>query len=120
MGLIFGPIIAYKSDRHRGPWGRRIPFLLVSTPLVVLSMLGLAFSPEIGGFFHGLFGLSVGSKQPSSSPWFILDGIRSRDIIANSVSTADQRCCSHAGIGRFFGFFRALSLLAGVAFNHCC
>src|SRR5476651_1446736 len=24
IGLILGPIISYKSDRHRGRWGRRI------------------------------------------------------------------------------------------------
>ncbi len=25
IGLILGPIISYKIDRHRGRWGRRIP-----------------------------------------------------------------------------------------------
>src|SRR5689334_9689709 len=27
--LFIAPIISYRSDRHRGPWGRRIPYLLI-------------------------------------------------------------------------------------------
>ena len=120
LGLIFGPIIAYKSDRHRGPWGRRIPFLLVSTPLVVLSMLGLAFSPEIGGFFHSLFGLSVGSNTAVLfSLGLFWTAFEVATIIANSVFNGlINDVVPTQVIGRFFGFFRALSLLAGVAFNH--
>ena len=25
LGLLVGPVISYRSDRHRGRWGRRIP-----------------------------------------------------------------------------------------------
>ena len=32
LGMIIAPIIAYRSDRHRGPLGRRIPFLIKFTP----------------------------------------------------------------------------------------
>src|SRR5579871_3326032 len=36
MAILLGPIISYKSDRHRGPWGRRIPFLFITAPVVTL------------------------------------------------------------------------------------
>jgi hypothetical protein len=26
IGIFLGPIISYRSDRHRGRWGRRIPY----------------------------------------------------------------------------------------------
>jgi hypothetical protein len=32
VGILAGPLVAYHSDRHRGPWGRRIPFLIAPIP----------------------------------------------------------------------------------------
>jgi hypothetical protein len=57
--IVVQPIISYKSDRHRGRWGRRIPFLLAPTPFAVLSMLGLAFCPFLGSFLTRGAGLSA-------------------------------------------------------------
>ncbi len=56
IGIILGPIISYKSDHHRGRWGRRIPFLLIPTPIAVISIIGLAFSPQIGAYLHHWLG----------------------------------------------------------------
>lgn len=39
--------ISTASDRHRGPRGRRVPFLLWSTPPLVVCLIGVAFSPQI-------------------------------------------------------------------------
>ena len=39
--------ISTASDRHRGPRGRRVPFLLWSTPPLVLCLIGVGFSPQI-------------------------------------------------------------------------
>ncbi|HEY0256747.1 MAG TPA: MFS transporter, partial [Candidatus Methylacidiphilales bacterium] len=60
IGLVFGPIVGYKSDRLRSRWGRRIPFLAIPTPFIVLSTVGLAFSPQIGAAAHHLLGVSGG------------------------------------------------------------
>ncbi len=54
--LMVGPLVSYWSDRHRGPRGRRIPFLLYPAPFVTLSMIGLAYSPPIGAWLHGVLG----------------------------------------------------------------
>src|SRR5207244_3486673 len=35
------------SDRHRGPLGRRMPFMLYSTPPLALFLILLGFSPSI-------------------------------------------------------------------------
>jgi len=52
MILLIGPIISYRSDRHRSRWGRRIPFLAIHIPFVVLSMIAVAFSPQLGELLH--------------------------------------------------------------------
>lgn len=33
IGMVLRPVISVKSARHRGRWGRRIPFLLVTMPV---------------------------------------------------------------------------------------
>ena len=39
VGVLLGPVVGYHSDRHRGRWGRRIPYLAWATPFVGLFMV---------------------------------------------------------------------------------
>jgi len=59
------PWVSFKSDRHRGRWGRRRPFILFSMPFLVLSLLFIGFSDALGGWLHGLF-LSGGTITRSA------------------------------------------------------
>ncbi len=47
VNLFFLPGISTRSDHHRGPLGGRIPFLLLSTPCTVASLLLVGFATEI-------------------------------------------------------------------------
>lgn len=47
MTAVLNPIISFKSDRHRGRWGRRIPFILVTLPFLVLSLIALGYADQI-------------------------------------------------------------------------
>ena len=38
VNAVANPIISYKSDRFRSRWGRRRPFILVTTPFVLLLL----------------------------------------------------------------------------------
>ena len=51
--LFLSPAICYISDRHRGRWGRRIPFLMFTTPFIVLGLYLLGFSRMLGSRLHG-------------------------------------------------------------------
>lgn len=120
LALVLGPIISYKSDRHRGRWGRRIPFLLIPTPIAVLAMLGMAFSPRLGLLLHEV----LGDRSPGTGFLIIacLGGFWTlfefASIVANSVfGGLVNDVVPQAVIGRFFGMFRALSLIAGIIFN---
>jgi len=42
------PIISFKSDRFRSRWGRRIPFIVVTAPLLVVFLGLLGYTTEIG------------------------------------------------------------------------
>ena len=47
------PWVSFKSDRHRGPRGRRIPFILYTAPLITLSLICVGFSEPITKGVHG-------------------------------------------------------------------
>ena len=63
VNIFFLPNLSIASDRCRGRWGRRIPFLLLSIPCTVGSVIMIGFAPEIGAWLHGGLGrwLPVGS-----------------------------------------------------------
>ena len=117
LGIVIGPIVSYKSDRLRTRWGRRIPFLIVPVPFLVLSMAGLAFCPQLGARLSHF----LGSWSPGLN-WSV--------IITMAICwTMFEVCCIASNsvfgalvndvvpqeiIGRFYGLFRAISLIAGI------
>jgi hypothetical protein len=46
------PFVSFWSDRHRGPKGRRIPFLLWPSPFVALFLILTGYSVDIGAWLH--------------------------------------------------------------------
>ena len=121
LGMLISPVVSYNSDRHRGRWGRRIPYLLIPTPIVFLAMAGLAFSPQIGAFCNRAFGLrSVGENLSVLISlglfWTLFE---MACMVANTVFGALVNDVVPAAIiGRFYGLFRMLSLIAGIVFNY--
>ena len=118
--LFVGPVVSYRSDNYRGRWGRRIPFLLGSTPLVFLAMVGLGLSPELGAFLNRSFGGTPGTLNQSvlwviGICWMLFE---IGALSANAVFSAlINDVVPRALIGRFFGIFRAVSLATGIFFN---
>lgn len=53
MNIFLNPFISTASDRHRGPKGRRIPFLIWPTPFITIFLILIGFSPDIGAWFSG-------------------------------------------------------------------
>lgn len=120
ISMILSPIVSYLSDRHRGRWGRRIPFLLAPTPFAVLAMIGLAFSPVCGDILHR----TLGTHSPGAvTSVLIVLGVlwtlfEISTMIANAVFTAlSNDVVPQSVMGFFFGAFRGLSLFAGIVFN---
>ncbi len=119
MTVVLCPAISYHSDRHRGRWGRRIPYLLATTPIVVLGMIGMAFAPRLAESCAGYF--------PRMEPnevvllffaifWAIFEfGAITGNVVFSALI---NDVVPHQLLGRFYGLFRILSLSAGIIFNY--
>jgi MFS family permease len=120
ISILLLPIISSGSDRHRGPLGRRIPYLLALTPVAAAGVICLGFSPQIAGVLNGF----LGPHSPGRNTLTILCfGIfwtvfEVGTIATNALFTAlINDVVPHTLLGRFYGLFRALSLLVGIGFN---
>jgi MFS family permease len=118
VSLVIGPVISVKSDRHRGARGRRIPFLLLTTPIAVFGMLGLALTPVLA---HYVRTLMPGANEMLVSVvcfgvfWaaYELAFVASKAVFDGLVNDVVPR----EFLGRFYGLFRAISLIDGMIFN---
>jgi Na+/melibiose symporter-like transporter len=118
---VLSPVVSYRSDRLRSRLGRRIPFLLFSTPIAVVAMLGLAASPVIAHWLREL----LGPRAPSPVLcviWtfgFFWTMFEVAAIICNALHGAlVNDVVPRPVLGRFFGLFRVVSLGAGILFNY--
>jgi MFS family permease len=119
--IFLMPIISYRSDRYRSKYGRRIPFLLATTPFVVIGLIGLGFTPILGRLLHEAIGVENISYNMAALTifvvfWIILDfGTTLTNAIfmalANDVVPTKL-------VGRFMALFRVVSLGAAVFFNY--
>lgn len=118
--IFLCPIVSYISDRHRGRFGRRIPFLIFTTPFIVLGLIGLGFTPMLGRWLCRLVGPEVLSYNNAGLIffgifWVMLDF---GTTLAGSLSGAlVNDVVPPELLGRFFALFRAASLIAGMLFN---
>ncbi|RRJ95235.1 MFS transporter [Opitutaceae bacterium TAV4] len=120
MSVVLGPVISVKSDRHRGRWGRRIPFLLVTTPIATFGMIGIAVTPLVARWVHAT--LLPGESELLVSVicfgvfWaaFEFATIASQAVFGGLINDIVPKPL----LGRFYGLFRAVSLIDGMIFNY--
>ncbi len=67
------PWVSTWSDRHRGPYGRRRPFLLIATPIFAVFLMAIPFMPD---FFRWLeqfpFMAGLFRQIPMNGPAFFI------------------------------------------------
>ena len=56
LNMTVCPYIGVASDWHRGRWGRRIPYIFLSMPPIVLSLVMFGLSGQIGNRLAGWTG----------------------------------------------------------------
>jgi len=118
--VVLVPIMSYRSDRHRGPRGRRIPYLLATTPIAAIAMGGIALSPIVGEWFHTRMGWAPESLNLviivlMGLSWTVFEF---GTVVANTIFISLLNdVVPREWLGRFFGLFRAVSLATGILFN---
>ncbi len=117
IAMTLGPIVGYWSDNYRGGRGRRIPFLLVTTPIAGLALMGVGCGPIIGGWLHGQMGWAAESRHTTVLAvmavfWtcFEIATVTANTVFGGLINDVVPREL----IGRFFGLFRVISLGVGI------
>lgn len=107
------------SDRTRTRLGRRIPFLLVSAPIVGVSLIGLAYSDVLADMVIHVFRLAPQTRDTAILAsmavfWTIFEVAA---VVGNELYYAlINDTVPTALIGRFYGAFRMVSLSVGAGF----
>jgi MFS family permease len=122
FGLLIMPIISYRSDQLRTRWGRRVPFIMVATPLIMASLCLIPLSPMIArtlGMGHwGL--LALFTITITAYTFF-------NAVCAACYSYLVPDVVPQQYLGRFMSLFRVMATLGvfvfgygvmGVAQNH--
>lgn len=121
LGIFLGPLVSYRSDRYRSRWGRRLPFLLVASPVCALAMAGIGFCPWLGAQGHRLLGASSPGLDACILGCFCLcwTVFECAVIVTMPIfSGLINDVVPAALLGRFYGCFRIVSLGAGIFFNY--
>lgn len=121
LNMTVCPWVSFKSDRYRSRWGRRIPFILGTLPLLCLSLLAMGWTDDLSRLAYRLIPATWGvapvtltvlllglfmvmfsffNMFVSSVFWYLFN-----DVVPSAF------------LGRFFGLFRIVGNLAAVVFN---
>ena len=122
ISFTLNPVISTISDRHRGPRGRRIPFLLFSAPFISATLVLMAFSPEISVWLHrwvgpmggwGIVGISIFTVG------MLLAGFKVFDTFVNTTFWyLFNDVVPQAFMARFMGMMRVVASLAAMLFSY--
>ncbi|MCC6422104.1 MAG: MFS transporter [Phycisphaerales bacterium] len=120
MNLIITPIVSFRSDRYRSRWGRRIPFLLVPTPMIGLLLVLLGYSESIGGWLaaRGILSGMTASTVVIAVIAVLLIAFQFFNLFVTSVYWYLFNDVVPAQfLGRFIAVFRMVGLGAAGTYN---
>jgi Na+/melibiose symporter-like transporter len=120
LGCVLVPILGYRSDRFRSRWGRRLPFLILTTPLAAVSMAALGYCSDLGRFTDGFLGASSPGVDACTLTWFCIFWTAFEAIVLITLALYTglvNDIVPRAILGRFYAGFRIVSLAAGILFN---
>ena len=120
LNMTVVPWVSFKSDRHRGPMGRRIPYILYTLPFLTGCLILLGFSEQIGHALHGLMPTSWGLSHSTVTIACIgifMVAFKFFDMFVNSVFWyLFNDVVPQEFMGRFLGLFRIVSSFQAMFF----
>jgi MFS family permease len=120
ISLVLNPVVAHYSDRFRSRWGRRLPFIYITIPILTVTMAAMGFTPMLADYLSGALGENSPGRQVCGLIVFMILftlfdvaaivqgrtwGGLINDILPQQV------------LGRFMAASRIVSLVAGIIFT---
>lgn len=121
MNFLVNPVVSFRSDRHRGRFGRRRPFLLFATPFVSLFMVLTAYARPVGTWVKATFLNGSSVSEATLAIVFlglVVVGYQFFHMIVGSVYYYlfnDVVPSTH--LGRFLSLFRVVGAGAGALYQ---
>lgn len=121
IAIAVGPPLSFKSDRHRGRWGRRIPFMLFTMPFLCLFAVAIGFTDEIIAFMETWIGPS-GLISPLTAGLLVV-GLMVvgftffNEFVQNVYWYLFADVVPEEFMGRFIGLFRTVGSIASFLLN---
>ncbi len=120
LGLLMCPYISFKSDRYRSKWGRRIPFILFTLPMLCISLVCLGYGEDIATLLYRgyLF------RFPPMTVALAAIGVLFVLFMFFDMFVASVFCglfndvVPTAIMGRFMGVMRIVGGIAGFLYNY--
>ena len=123
MSWVLNPVISFWSDRCRSRWGRRLPFILLSIPFLVVSLIGLAFGEQVAPHLRPILGSLVAGWSPNTLAIVIIGILMVIFSFFNTFVNAvywylfNDVVPVHL-LARFMSFFRLVSLGTGAMYSY--
>jgi MFS family permease len=118
---ILNPIISVKSDRYRCRWGRRIPFIIYTLPLLVMSLIGLGYADGIGVWLvahsDGLVHMSAREVAIASIGFFIVAFTCFNSFVGAVFWYLFNDVVPEHLLARFMSLFRLVSMMSTSIYN---
>lgn len=120
LNMTVCPWVSFKSDRHRGRWGRRIPFILFTLPFLCFCLTGMGWSEDLGALVRAWLP-PLRDVAPATVVITLLAAFMVAfsffNLFVNSVFWYLFNDVVPARfLGRFFGLFRMTGTLAGAVY----
>ncbi len=120
LNFIINPIVSTSSDRTRSRWGRRIPYLLFTSPFVVLFLILVGWTDQIGAWLYRLAYGDVGSPALVIITMLAIFSVGFQVFnlfVASVFYYIFADVVPKPFIGRFMALFRVVGTAAGIVFS---
>ncbi|MDD5706719.1 MAG: MFS transporter [Kiritimatiellae bacterium] len=121
LNMTICPWVSFKSDRFRSRWGRRIPFILWTSPFLCLFLLGMGWSESIAGWAQvwlpPLRGIAPATLIIALLAVFMVGFTFFNMFVCSVFWYLFNDVVPAKFLGRFYGLFRMVGTLAGALFS---
>ena len=122
LNMTVCPYVSFKSDRYRGRWGRRIPFILWTMPFLCATLALIGWGDDISLFLRGNSAFLQQYAPATITIALIAAFIAMFQFFNMFVSSVFYYLFNDVVppqfLARFTGAFRVVSILAAAVYNY--